>query len=128
MNKHAGHSRTTTRSGVVGLRVLGRQIRHRRIVLEIVVAVRDQWLATTHLGYTSLMRTLVATLTALMLFATTPVVAGDFGMELSGIMRATIRKLSDCGSRLLNRGISLRNPYLVWNGLNEPRTRILGLI
>ncbi|SVD81921.1 uncharacterized protein METZ01_LOCUS434775 [marine metagenome] len=60
------------------LRVLGKQIRHRPIVPEIVVAVRDQWLATTHLGYTSLMRTLVATLTALMLFATTPVVAGDF--------------------------------------------------
>ena len=74
------------------------------------------------------MRTLVATLTALMLFATTPVVGGIFGMELSRIMRATIRKLSDCGSRLLNRGISLRSPYLVWNGLNEPRIRILGLI
>ena len=53
---------------------------------------------------------------------------GFFGMELSRIMRATIRKLSDCGSRLLNRGISLRSPYLVWNGLNEPRIRILGLI
>ena len=75
------------------------------------------------------MRTLVATLTALMLFATTPVVAGDFW---DGVVaynaEATIRKLSDCGSRLLNRGISLRSPCLVWNGLNEPRIRILGLI
>ena len=74
------------------------------------------------------MRTPVATPTALMLFATTPWWRGIFGMELSRIMRATIRKLSDCGSRLLNRGISLRSPYLVWNGLNEPRIRILGLI
>ena len=30
------------------------------------------------LGYNSLMRALIATLTALMLFATTPVVAGDY--------------------------------------------------
>ena len=47
---------------------------------------------------------------------------------LSRIMRATIRKLPDCGSRLLNRRINLRSPYSVWNGLNEPRIRILGLI
>jgi hypothetical protein len=35
---------------------------------------RSQWLATINLGYTSPMRTL----TALMLFAATPVVAGDY--------------------------------------------------
>ena len=40
-------------------------------------AVMNQWLAIIDLGYTSLMRTLIATLTTLMLFATTPVVAGD---------------------------------------------------
>ena len=72
MNKQARHSRTTARAGVDGSRVFGRQIWHRRIVLEIVVAVRDQWLATTHLGYTSLMRALIATLTALMLFVIAP--------------------------------------------------------
>ena len=44
-------------------------------------AVMNQWLAIIDLGYTSLMRTLVATLTTLMLFATTPVVAEDFLME-----------------------------------------------
>jgi len=38
---------------------------------------RSQWLATINFGYTPLMRALIATLTALMLFATTPVAAGD---------------------------------------------------
>ena len=42
-----------------------------------MVAVRDQWLATTHLGYTSLMRTLIAILTTLILFAAMPVAAGQ---------------------------------------------------
>ena len=72
MNKYTGHTRATARAGVDGFRVFDRQIRHRRIVPEIVVAVRDQWLATTHLGYTSLMRALIATLTALMLFVIAP--------------------------------------------------------
>ncbi len=35
---------------------------------------RSQWLATINLGYTPQMRTLIATLIALMLFAATPVV------------------------------------------------------
>ena len=39
---------------------------------------RSQWLATINHGYTPQMRTLIATLIALMLFATTPVAAGDF--------------------------------------------------
>ena len=39
MNKYAGHSRTTARAGVVGLRVLGRQIRHRRIVLNVLLHI-----------------------------------------------------------------------------------------
>jgi TPR repeat protein len=38
---------------------------------------RSQWLATINFGYTPQMRALIATLTALMLFATTPVAAGD---------------------------------------------------
>ena len=39
---------------------------------------RCPWPATINLGYTPQMRTLIATLIALMLFATTPVAAGDF--------------------------------------------------
>ena len=74
------------------------------------------------------MRTLIATLTALMLLAATPVVVGIGRMGRRRLRQATIRKLSDCGSGLLKRGISSRSPYLVWNGLNEPRIRILGLI
>ena len=38
----------------------------------------NQHVQTLIFGYISLMRALIATLTALMLFATTPVVAGDF--------------------------------------------------
>ena len=41
------------------------------------MVVSDQWLAATHPGYNSLMRTLIATLIALMLFTPTRVVAGD---------------------------------------------------
>ena len=35
MNKHAGHSRTTARAGVVGLRIFRWEIRHRQIIQEI---------------------------------------------------------------------------------------------
>jgi hypothetical protein len=38
---------------------------------------RSQWLATINFGYIPQMRTLIATLIALMLFAATPVVARD---------------------------------------------------
>jgi hypothetical protein len=34
MNKHAGHSRTTARAGVVGLRIFRWEIRHRQIIKE----------------------------------------------------------------------------------------------
>jgi hypothetical protein len=34
MNKHTGHSRTTARAGVVGLRIFRWEIRHQQIIKE----------------------------------------------------------------------------------------------
>ena len=55
-------------------------------------AVMIQWPAIIDLGYTSLMRTLVATLIALMLFATTPMVAGAFEDGLAALKAGDYQK------------------------------------
>ena len=74
------------------------------------------------------MRTLVATLTALMLFATTPVVVGDFEDGLAAYRAGDYQKALRLWKPVAEQGNKLRSPYLVWNGLNEPRIRILRLI
>ena len=53
---------------------------------------RRQWLATINLGYTPQMRTLIATLIALMLFATTPVAAGDYEDGLAAFKAGDYQK------------------------------------
>ena len=65
---------------------------------------RSQWLATINLGYTPQMRTLIATLTALMLFATTPVAAGDFEDGLAAYDAGNYRKAFQLWKPLAERG------------------------
>ena len=73
---------------------------------------RSQWLATINLGYTPQMRTLIA----LMLFATTPVAAGDFEDGLAAYKAGDYQKatrLYEVGSQARECGGADHAWYLV---------------